>query len=74
MKTKEIEQKEELRSEYDFATMKGGVKGKYAARYRKGSNLVLLAPDVAKVFRDNESVNETLRSLIGIARAKVKHF
>jgi len=74
MKIKEIEQKEELRSEYDFATMKGGVKGKYAARYRKGSNLVLLAPDVAKVFRNNESVNETLRSLIGIARTNVKHF
>ena len=73
MKTKEIEQKEELRSEYDFATMKGGVKGKYAAQYRKGSNLVLLAPDVADVFRDNASVNEPLRSLIGIARAKVKH-
>ena len=74
MKTKEVEQKEELRSEYDFAIMKGGVKGKYAARYRKGSNLVLLAPDVAKVFRNNESVNETLRSLIGIARTNVKHF
>ena len=69
MKTKEIEQKEELRSEYDFSTMKGGVKGKYAAQYRKGSNLVLLAPDVAEVFRDNASVNKTLRSLIGIARA-----
>ncbi|HBC87908.1 MAG TPA: hypothetical protein DCZ94_13220 [Lentisphaeria bacterium] len=73
MKTRELEQKEEIRPEYDFASMKGGVKGKYVSRYRKGSNLVLLAPDVAKVFHDNASVNETLRSLIGIARANVKH-
>jgi hypothetical protein len=53
-----------LRPEYDFAKMKGGVRGKYARLCRKGSNLVLLAPDVAKVFHDEESVNAALRTLI----------
>lgn len=62
---------DDLRPEYDFAAMKGGVRGKYAQAYRKGTNLVLLAPDVAAVFHDNLSVNEALRSLIGIARTRV---
>ena len=73
MKTKENKIREELCLEYDFASMKGGVKGKYASRDKEGSNLVLLSPDVAEVFHDNKSVNEALRALIGIARAKIKH-
>ena len=36
--------------EYDFASMKGGVRGKYAAQYRAGTNLVLLDPEVAEAF------------------------
>ena len=60
--------KESLRSEYDFSNMKGGVKGKYAQRYREGTNLVLLAPEVAEVFPTDEAVNEALRMLIKIAR------
>src|SRR5438132_8556856 len=40
----------ELHPEYDFSSMKGGVRGKYAARLRKESNLVLLEPDVASAF------------------------
>jgi len=48
--------------------MKGGVKGKYAQRYREGTNLVLLAPEVAEVFPTDEAVNEALRMLIKIAR------
>jgi len=40
----------ELLPEYDFSSMKGGVRGKYAARLKKGSNLVLLEPDVASAF------------------------
>lgn len=39
---------DELRSEYDFAQLQGGVRGKYVELYRQGTNLVLLAPDVAK--------------------------
>jgi hypothetical protein len=51
--------------EYDF---RGGVRGKYAAEYAKGTNLVLLDPDVADLFPDAASVNEALRALAAIAR------
>jgi hypothetical protein len=49
---------DEMRSEYD---LRGGVRGKYFERYQEGTNLVLLDPDVARVFRDSATVNETLR-------------
>lgn len=42
----------------------GGVRGKYYERYMQGSNLVLLAPDVAELFRDSESVNAALRQYL----------
>ena len=71
MKTRADELRDGLRAEYDFSTMKGGVRGKYAKRCTEGSNLILLAPDVAAVFHDTASVNEALRSLIGIARTQV---
>jgi len=61
---------DELRPEYDLSQLKGGVRGKYASKYREGTNLILLAPDVAEVFKDNESVNEALRLLMKIAGAK----
>jgi hypothetical protein len=44
-----------------------GVRGKYYDSYTKGTNLVLLSPDVAKVFTTEEEVNEALRSLITLA-------
>jgi hypothetical protein len=62
-KPAEKEMADTLRPEYDFSKMKGGVRGKYARRYREGTNVVLLAPDVAKVFPDAESVNDALRAL-----------
>lgn len=65
--------KDELRPEYDFAAMKGGVRGKYAERYKQGTNLILLEDDVAAVFTDAKAVNDALRSLIRIARSKAKH-
>ena len=64
---------DELRPEYDFSSMKGGVRGKYAERYRLGTNIVLLEDDVAAVFHDAKTVNDALRSLIRIAEAKAKH-
>ncbi len=64
------EMDDELRPEYDLSQLKGGIRGKYASRYNEGTNLILLAPDVAKVFKDNESVNEALRLLIKIAGEK----
>lgn len=63
---------DDLRPEYDCAQLKGGVRGKYAKRFRGGTNLVCLAPDVAKVFGDDVSVNDALRSLIKLARSKAK--
>ena len=64
------EMDDDLRSEYDLSKLKGGVRGKYASRYREGTNLVPLDPDVAAVFKDKESVNEALRLLIKIADAR----
>jgi hypothetical protein len=64
---------DELRPEYDFASMPGGVKGKYAARYREGVNIVKLDDDVFSAFSDAKAVNDALRSLIRIAYTKVKH-
>lgn len=64
------EMDDELRPEYDLPQLKGGVRGKYASKYKEGTNLILLASDVAEVFKDNESVNEALRLLIKIAGEK----
>ena len=53
---------------YDFSRMKGGVRGKYVERYRTGTNIVLLDPDVAQAFPTSEAVNEALRLLMQIAQ------
>ena len=50
-----------MREEYDFSE---GVRGKYAARFAKGSNVIVLDPDVAEKFKDSKQVNEALRSLV----------
>lgn len=52
---------EEMRDHYDFS---GGVRAKYAARYAEGTNVVVLAPDVAAIFPDSIAVNEALRTLV----------
>jgi hypothetical protein len=54
-----------LRSEYDFS---GGVRGKHHEAYRRGTNVVLLDPDVAEVFKDSTAVNTALRLLVTLAR------
>lgn len=64
----ENEMEDELRPEYDFAQMKGGVRGKYVERYRSGTNLVLLDPDVAQAFPNDAAVNEALRLLMQVAQ------
>ncbi len=58
---------DELRSEYDFSQLKRGIRGKYAQRYQDVTNIVLLAPDVAEAFPNDEAVNEALRLLKRIA-------
>ena len=69
MKKKVKVNNNQMRSEYDFSKMKGGVRGKYFDRYRSGTNLIHLAPDVARVFHTDDLVNEALRSLIRIAKS-----
>jgi hypothetical protein len=64
---------DDLRPEYDLCKLRGGVRGKYAKRFQKGTNLVLLSPDVAKYFPDERSVNAALRSLVSIAKAELRH-
>lgn len=65
MKKDDIEpEDDDLRAEYDPSELKGGVRGKYLERYRAGTNLALLAPDVRAAFPTDEAVNQTLRSLI----------
>jgi hypothetical protein len=54
----------EMLDEYDFSR---GERGKYAKRYAEGTNVVLLAPDVAAVFQDAKAVNDALRTLVKIA-------
>jgi hypothetical protein len=59
---------EGMRKEYKREDLGKGIRGKYFEDYKKGTNLVLLSPDVAAVFPDDASVNEALRSLMKIAR------
>ena len=49
----------EMRPEYDFS---GAVRGKYAGRFSRSSNVVVLAPDVASVFKNSKAVNDALRT------------
>jgi hypothetical protein len=58
----------ESRPEYDFSKMHDGVRGKYVDRYRVGTNVVLLDPDVAQAFPTSDAVNEALRLLMQIAQ------
>lgn len=56
---------DEMRDEYDFT---GAVRGKYSERFANGSNVIVLAPDVAEVFKDGDAVNEALRLLADSVR------
>ncbi len=60
--------RDDLRPEYDASLIRRGVRGKYAARFRSGTNLVLLAPDVAAAFPDAQAVNDALRLLLTVAQ------
>ncbi|HEV2124150.1 MAG TPA: hypothetical protein VGW38_15410, partial [Chloroflexota bacterium] len=56
----------DMLKEYDFS---GGVRGKYAARFAEGTNIVVLAPDLARIFPDSQAVNEALRPLVCLTRS-----
>ena len=60
---------EELSSEYDFSI---GIRGKHHEAYQRGTNIVVLEPEVARVFRDSEAVNRALRMLIDLAGEEVQ--
>lgn len=62
---KRMQKDPDILEEYDFSQ---GVQGKYAKRYAEGTNVVIIEPDVAKVFPDHDSVNQALRSLVEIIR------
>ncbi len=55
------ESSDEMRPEYDFS---GGVRGKYVQRFREGTNIVVLEPDVAAEFKDSAAVNDALRKIL----------
>lgn len=59
----------DMLEEYDFSN---GVRGKYVERFAKGSNVIVLDPDVAEIFPDSESVNQALRVLAEIIRKRVE--
>ena len=67
------EENDDMREEYDFPNMKGGVRGKYAAAFDKTAVTVLLDSDVAQIFPDSQAVNEALRTLARILRSKEKN-
>ena len=71
-RTEKRERRNELRREYDLSKLKGGVRGKSVARFRAGTNLVLLSPDVAAYFPDEQSVNTALRNLIRVAKRPLR--
>jgi len=53
-----------MRAEYDFS---GGVRGKYAASYARGTNVVMLDPKLIAAFPDSKAVNDALRGLLDSA-------
>lgn len=55
---------DELRPEYDLSQLKGGVRGKYAERFERGTNLALLAADVRRAFPTDDAVNQALRAMM----------
>ena len=73
MKKTKNEMNDWARKEYQRSDFKRMVRGKYAQKIRTSSNIVVLEPQVAKVFRDDQSVNNALRNLIGLARSSMRH-
>jgi len=64
MKSPRFDQGNGMRKNYDFS---GGVRGKYAERYARGSNVIVLEPDVARLYRDATAVNRALRAIAEVA-------
>lgn len=63
---------DDLRPEYDLSKLKGVVRGKYHRQATAGTNLMLIEPELAKIFGDAESVNRALRLLVDTAEAAAR--
>ena len=61
----------DMLEEYDFSQ---GVRGKYAERYAEGTNVVIIEPDLVKIFPDQASVNEALRSFATVIKQREQRF
>ena len=68
MKKNNVKSANDMLPEYDFSSMKGGVRGKYVARYRAGTNLVLLDPELARAFPTDAAVNHALHAVLDLAQ------
>jgi hypothetical protein len=66
---KRMQKDPDMLEEYDFSE---GIQGKYAKKYAEGTNIVVIEPDVAKIFPDHDSVNQALRSLAEIIKRQKK--
>ena len=66
-KTRNVLREREMSKEYDFSK---GVRGKYARRFARGSNVIVLDPDVARIFKDSRSVNRVLRAVAEVSPRK----
>ena len=73
MKAPKEDLNDDLRPEYELSKLKGGVRGKYARRFKSETCLVVLSPDVAPYFPDDRAVNKALRTLVDIAKTRVSH-
>ena len=60
--------KDTLRKEYPADLIKSGIRGKYTKNYREGTNIVLIDPDLHKLFPDSEAVNRALREYVSTKR------
>ena len=65
-----VKSRDDMRSEYDFS---GGVRGRFYKEYMKGTNVVVLDPDVAEMFPDSATANEALRLLAQLAKRQIKN-
>ena len=66
---KSREDEDTMRPEYDFSR---GVRGKHAARYAEGTNVVVIDPEVRDVFPNAETVNRALRALAPVLRQQLR--
>lgn len=60
---------DEMRTEYQREDLGKGVRAKHYEEFKTGSNLVLLTPELSKIFPTNDAVNAALNSLVGVARS-----